>query len=561
MSSPTSSRLSNDRIIHAAHGPEITAKSWQTEAAMRMLMNNLDPEVAEKPSELVVYGGIGRAARNWECYDRIVETLKTLEADQTLLVQSGKPVGVFRTHENAPRVLIANSNIVPHWANWDKFNELDRAGLMMYGQMTAGSWIYIGSQGIVQGTYETFVEMGRQYYGGDLTGRWILTGGLGGMSGAQPLAAVMAGASMLAVECEPSRIEKRLQTGYLDRKVDTLDEALEIIDAACKSGKPVSVGLLGNAAEVFPELVRRGIHPDGVTDQTSAHDPLNGYLPAGWTLDQAAKMRVTDPAAVEKAAKESMKLHVEAMVAFHRLGIPTFDYGNNIRQMALEVGCEEAFEFPGFVPAYIRPLFCRGIGPFRWAALSGDPEDIYKTDAKVKELLPDDKHLHNWLDMARDKIHFQGLPSRICWVGLGDRHRLGLAFNEMVAKGELKAPIVIGRDHLDSGSVASPNRETEAMRDGSDAVSDWPLLNALLNTASGATWVSLHHGGGVGMGFSQHSGMVIVADGTDDAAKRLERVLWNDPATGVMRHADAGYDIAVDCAHEKGLDLPMIKKG
>ncbi|WP_130732598.1 urocanate hydratase [Komagataeibacter xylinus] len=561
MSSPTSSRLSNDRIIHAAHGPEITAKSWQTEAAMRMLMNNLDPEVAEKPSELVVYGGIGRAARNWECYDRIVDTLKTLEADQTLLVQSGKPVGVFRTHENAPRVLIANSNIVPHWANWDKFNELDRAGLMMYGQMTAGSWIYIGSQGIVQGTYETFVEMGRQYYGGDLTGRWILTGGLGGMSGAQPLAAVMAGASMLAVECEPGRIEKRLQTGYLDRKVDTLDEALEIIDAACKSGKPVSVGLLGNAAEVFPELVRRGIRPDGVTDQTSAHDPLNGYLPAGWTLDQAARMRVTDPAAVEKAAKDSMKLHVEAMVAFHRMGIPTFDYGNNIRQMALEVGCEEAFEFPGFVPAYIRPLFCRGIGPFRWAALSGDPEDIYKTDAKVKELLPDDKHLHNWLDMAREKIHFQGLPSRICWVGLGDRHRLGLAFNEMVAKGELKAPIVIGRDHLDSGSVASPNRETEAMRDGSDAVSDWPLLNALLNTASGATWVSLHHGGGVGMGFSQHSGMVIVADGTDDAAKRLERVLWNDPATGVMRHADAGYDIAVDCAHEKGLDLPMIKKG
>ncbi|MCE2574136.1 urocanate hydratase [Komagataeibacter sp. FNDCR2] len=561
MSSPTSSRLSNDRIIHAAHGPEITAKSWQTEAAMRMLMNNLDPEVAEKPSELVVYGGIGRAARNWQCYDRIVETLKALESDQTLLVQSGKPVGVFRTHENAPRVLIANSNIVPHWANWDKFNELDRAGLMMYGQMTAGSWIYIGSQGIVQGTYETFVEMGRQYYGGDLTGRWILTGGLGGMSGAQPLAAVMAGASMLAVECEPGRIEKRLQTGYLDRKVDTLDEALEIIDAACKSGKPVSVGLLGNAAEVFPELVRRGIRPDGVTDQTSAHDPLNGYLPAGWTLDQAARMRVTDPAAVEKAAKESMRLHVEAMVAFHRMGIPTFDYGNNIRQMAFEVGCEDAFAFPGFVPAYIRPLFCRGIGPFRWAALSGDPEDIFKTDAKVKELLPDDKHLHNWLDMARDKIHFQGLPSRICWVGLGDRHRLGLAFNEMVAKGELKAPIVIGRDHLDSGSVASPNRETEAMRDGSDAVSDWPLLNALLNTASGATWVSLHHGGGVGMGFSQHSGMVIVADGTDDAARRLERVLWNDPATGVMRHADAGYDIAVDCAHEKGLDLPMITKG
>ncbi|MBS1093963.1 urocanate hydratase [Gluconobacter wancherniae] len=560
MSNPTSSRLSNDRIIRAAHGPEITAKNWQSEAAMRMLMNNLDPDVAEKPSELVVYGGIGRAARNWECYDQIVQSLLDLESDQTLLVQSGKPVGVFRTHENAPRVLIANSNLVPHWANWDKFNELDRAGLMMYGQMTAGSWIYIGSQGIVQGTYETFVEMGRQYYGGDLTGRWILTGGLGGMSGAQPLAAVMAGASMLAVECEPGRIEKRLQTGYLDRRANTLDEALEIIDAACKSGKPVSVGLLGNAAEVFPELVRRGIRPDGVTDQTSAHDPLNGYLPAGWSLDHAEKMRITDPATVEKAAKESMKLHVEAMVAFHRMGIPTFDYGNNIRQMALEVGCEEAFAFPGFVPAYIRPLFCKGIGPFRWAALSGDPEDIFKTDAKVKELLPDDKHLHNWLDMAREKIHFQGLPSRICWVGLGDRHRLGLAFNEMVASGELKAPIVIGRDHLDSGSVASPNRETEAMRDGSDAISDWPLLNALLNTASGATWVSLHHGGGVGMGFSQHSGMVIVADGTEDAANRLKRVLWNDPATGVMRHADAGYDIAIDCAHEKGLDLPMVKK-
>ena len=561
MSSPTFSRLSNDRVIRADHGSDLTAKSWQTEAALRMLMNNLDPEVAEKPSELVVYGGIGRAARNWECYDQIVSSLRALESDETLLVQSGKPVGVFRTHPNAPRVLIANSNLVPHWANWDKFNELDRAGLMMYGQMTAGSWIYIGTQGIVQGTYETFVEMGRQYYGGDLKGRWILTGGLGGMSGAQPLAAVMAGASLLAVECEPGRIEKRLQTGYLDRRVDTLDEALEIIDAACKSGNPVSVGLLGNAAEIFPELVRRGIRPDGVTDQTSAHDPLNGYLPAGWTLDKAAKMRVTDPAAVEKAAKESMRLHVEAMVAFHRMGIPTFDYGNNIRQMAFEVGCEDAFAFPGFVPAYIRPLFCRGIGPFRWAALSGDPEDIFKTDAKVKELLPDDKHLHNWLDMAREKIHFQGLPSRICWVGLGDRHRLGLAFNEMVAKGELKAPIVIGRDHLDSGSVASPNRETEAMRDGSDAVSDWPLLNALLNTASGATWVSLHHGGGVGMGFSQHSGMVIVADGTEDAAGRLERVLWNDPGTGVMRHADAGYDIAIDCAHEKGLNLPMITKG
>ncbi|GBD55467.1 urocanate hydratase [Gluconobacter wancherniae] len=553
-----SSRLSNDRVIRADHGAEISAKTWQTEAAMRMLMNNLDPEVAEKPSELVVYGGIGRAARNWDCYDRIVKALRELGDEETLIVQSGKPVGVFRTHANAPRVLIANSNLVPHWATWEKFNELDRAGLMMYGQMTAGSWIYIGSQGIVQGTYETFVEMGRQYYGGDLKGRWILTGGLGGMSGAQPLAAVMAGASMLAVECEPSRIQKRLETGYLDRQVQDLDEALQIIHEACAKGEAVSVGLLGNAAEIFPELVRRGIRPDGVTDQTSAHDPLNGYLPAGWSLEKAEKLRITDPAAVEKAARESMRLQVEAMVAFHRMGVPTFDYGNNIRQMALEEGLEDAFAFPGFVPAYIRPLFCRGIGPFRWAALSGDPEDIYKTDAKVKELLPDDKHLHNWLDMAREKIQFQGLPSRICWVGLGDRHRLGLAFNEMVAKGELKAPIVIGRDHLDSGSVASPNRETEAMRDGSDAVSDWPLLNALLNTASGATWVSLHHGGGVGMGFSQHSGMVIVADGTDDAAARLERVLWNDPATGVMRHADAGYDIAVSCAYEKGLNLPMI---
>ena len=553
-----SSRLSNDRVIRADHGSEITAKSWQTEAAMRMLMNNLDPDVAEKPSELVVYGGIGRAARNWDCYDRIVECLRELGDEETLVVQSGKPVGVFRTHSNAPRVLIANSNLVPHWATWEKFNELDRAGLMMYGQMTAGSWIYIGSQGIVQGTYETFVEMGRQYYGGDLKGRWILTGGLGGMSGAQPLAAVMAGASMLAVECEPSRLQKRLETGYLDRQVQDLDEALEIIHDACAKGEAVSVGLLGNAAEVFPELVRRGIRPDGVTDQTSAHDPLNGYLPAGWSLEKAEKLRITDPAAVEKAARESMRLQVEAMVAFHRMGVPTFDYGNNIRQLALEEGLEDAFAFPGFVPAYIRPLFCRGIGPFRWAALSGDPEDIYKTDAKVKELLPDDKHLHNWLDMAREKIQFQGLPSRICWVGLGDRHRLGLAFNEMVANGELKAPIVIGRDHLDSGSVASPNRETEAMRDGSDAVSDWPLLNALLNTASGATWVSLHHGGGVGMGFSQHSGMVIVADGTEDAAARLGRVLWNDPATGVMRHADAGYDIAVSCAHEKGLNLPMI---
>ncbi|GAN60642.1 urocanate hydratase [Acetobacter cibinongensis] len=561
ISTVSNDRLANDRIIRSPKGTEKSAKSWQTEAALRMLMNNLDPAVAERPSELVVYGGIGRAARNWACYDQIVASLRDLEDDQTLLVQSGKPVGVFRTHSDAPRVLIANSNIVPHWANWDKFNELDRMGLMMYGQMTAGSWIYIGSQGIVQGTYETFVEMGRQYYGGSLKGRWILTGGLGGMSGAQPLAAVMAGASMLAVECEPSRIQKRLDTGYLDRRVDTLDEALELINAACERGEAISVGLLGNAAEIFPELVRRGIRPDAVTDQTSAHDPRNGYLPKGWTLEEAEHKRQTDPAAVEKAARQSMRDHVAAMVAFHRMGIPTFDYGNNIRQMAFEEGLEDAFAFPGFVPAYIRPLFCRGIGPFRWAALSGDPEDIYKTDQKVKELLPDDVHLHNWMDMAREKIQFQGLPSRICWVGLGDRHRLGLAFNEMVANGELKGPIVIGRDHLDSGSVASPNRETEAMRDGSDTVSDWPLLNALLNTASGATWVSLHHGGGVGMGFSQHAGMVIVADGTPEAARRLERVLWNDPATGVMRHADAGYDIAVNCAHEKSLNLPMIKPG
>lgn len=560
-SAVSNGRLANDRVIRSPKGAQKSAKSWQTEAALRMLMNNLDPEVAERPSELVVYGGIGRAARNWACYDQIVASLRDLEDDQSLLVQSGKPVGVFRTHSDAPRVLIANSNIVPHWANWDKFNELDRMGLMMYGQMTAGSWIYIGSQGIVQGTYETFVEMGRQYYGGSLKGRWILTGGLGGMSGAQPLAAVMAGASMLAVECEPGRIQKRLDTGYLDRRVDTLDEALELINAACERGEAISVGLLGNAADIFPELVRRGIRPDAVTDQTSAHDPRNGYLPKGWTLEEAERKRQTDPAAVEKAARLSMRDHVAAMVAFHRMGIPTFDYGNNIRQMAFEEGLEDAFAFPGFVPAYIRPLFCRGIGPFRWAALSGDPEDIYKTDQKVKELLPDDVHLHNWMDMAREKIQFQGLPSRICWVGLGDRHRLGLAFNEMVANGELKGPIVIGRDHLDSGSVASPNRETEAMRDGSDTVSDWPLLNALLNTASGATWVSLHHGGGVGMGFSQHAGMVIVADGTPEAARRLERVLWNDPATGVMRHADAGYDIAVACAHEKSLNLPMIKPG
>ncbi|MDH6231074.1 urocanate hydratase [Mesorhizobium soli] len=551
-------RIDNSRTIRAATGTELTAKSWLTEAPLRMLMNNLDPIVAEKPGELVVYGGIGRAARDWDSFDRIVSALRKLESDETLLVQSGKPVGVFRTHKDAPRVLLANSNLVPHWATWDHFNELDKKGLMMYGQMTAGSWIYIGSQGIVQGTYETFVEMGRQHFGGDLSGRWILTAGLGGMGGAQPLAATMAGASCLAIECQASRIEMRLKTGYVDVQAKDLDDALAIIDKATKEKKAISVALLGNAAEVLPELVKRGVKPDAVTDQTSAHDPVNGYLPIGWTVAQWEEKRERDPKAVAKAARASMAVHVKAMLDFHHQGIPTVDYGNNIRQMAKEEGVENAFDFPGFVPAYIRPLFCRGIGPFRWAALSGDPEDIYKTDQKVKELTPGNKHLHNWLDMARERIHFQGLPARICWVGLGDRHRLGLAFNEMVAKGELKAPVVIGRDHLDSGSVASPNRETEAMKDGSDAVSDWPLLNALLNTASGATWVSLHHGGGVGMGFSQHSGMVIVCDGTEDAARRLERVLWNDPATGVMRHADAGYDIAIDCAKEHGLNLPGI---
>jgi urocanate hydratase len=556
-------RLDNERRIRSPRGDKISCKSWQTEAPLRMLMNNLDAEVAEKPQELVVYGGIGRAARDWQCFDRIAQVLKELGEDETLLVQSGKPVGVFRTHIDAPRVLIANSNIVPHWATWDKFHELDRAGLMMYGQMTAGSWIYIGTQGIVQGTYETFVEVGRRHYGGNLKGKWILTGGLGGMGGAQPLAAVMAGASMLAVECAPSRIDRRLETRYLDRKADTLDEAIAIIRAAHAKDEAVSVGLPGNAAEIFPEIARRAKadatwRPDAVTDQTSAHDPLNGYLPAGWTLDQAERMRIADPQAVIKAAKESMAQQVRAMLDLHRLGVPTLDYGNNIRQMALEEGVKDAFDFPGFVPAYIRPLFCRGIGPFRWVALSGDPEDIYRTDRRVKELVPDNPHLHNWLDMARTRIQFQGLPARICWVGLGDRHRLGLAFNEMVAKGEVKAPIVIGRDHLDSGSVASPNRETEAMQDGSDAVSDWPLLNALLNCASGATWVSLHHGGGVGIGFSQHAGMVVVADGTPAAARRLERVLTNDPASGVMRHADAGYDIAIECAKEHGLKLPML---
>ncbi len=546
------------RRIRAPRGSTLSAKSWLTEAPLRMLMNNLDPEVAERPADLVVYGGIGRAARDWESYDRIVETLRRLEADQTLLVQSGKPVGVFRTHPDAPRVLIANSNLVPRWASWDHFHELDRKGLMMYGQMTAGSWIYIGSQGIVQGTYETFVEMGRRHYGGDLAGRWILTAGLGGMGGAQPLAATMAGASCLAVECQPSRIAMRLKTRYLDVEARNLDEALALMEAARRDRKPVSVGLLGNAAEVLPELVRRRVRPDAVTDQTSAHDPVNGYLPRGWTVAEWETRRQSDPKAVERAARESIAEHVRAMLAWHHQGVPTFDYGNNIRQMAREEGVEDAFDFPGFVPAYIRPLFCRGIGPFRWVALSGDPEDIWKTDARVKQLLPENRHLHQWLDMARDRIAFQGLPARICWVGLGDRHRLGLAFNDMVATGELKAPVVIGRDHLDSGSVASPNRETEAMRDGSDAVSDWPLLNALLNCASGATWVSIHHGGGVGMGFSQHAGVVIVCDGTAAAARRIERVLWNDPATGVMRHADAGYPDALACARQQGLDLPGI---
>jgi urocanate hydratase len=551
-------QISNLRTIRSPHGTQLTAKSWLTEAPMRMLMNNLDPEVAERAGDLVVYGGMGRAARDWDSYDRIVATLRRLEADQTLLVQSGKPVGVFRTHDDAPRVLIANSNLVPHWATWDHFNELDRKGLMMYGQMTAGSWIYIGSQGIIQGTYETFVEVGRRHYGGDLSGRWILTAGLGGMGGAQPLAATMAGASLLAIECQPSRIEMRLQTGYLDMRAANLDEALTVVERACRERKPISVGVLGNAAELLPELVRRGVRPDVVTDQTSSHDPANGYLPKGWSVAEWERRREASPNDVASAARSSIAEHVRAMLSFHRMGIPTLDYGNNIRQVAKDEGVADAFDFPGFVPAYIRPLFCRGVGPFRWAALSGDPEDIYRTDTKVKELMPGSPHLHHWLEMARARIRFQGLPARICWVGLGDRHRLGLAFNAMVARGELKAPIVIGRDHLDAGSVASPNRETEAMLDGSDAVSDWPMLNALLNCASGATWVSLHHGGGVGIGYSQHAGMVIVCDGTDAAARRIERVLWNDPATGVMRHADAGYDSALDCAREHGLDLPGI---
>ncbi|HTU66105.1 MAG TPA: urocanate hydratase [Steroidobacteraceae bacterium] len=551
-------RVDKTRVIRAPTGTTLSARSWLTEAPLRMLMNNLDPAVAERPEELVVYGGIGRAARDWASFDAIVATLQRLEADQTLLIQSGKPVGVFETHADAPRVLLANSNLVPRWSSWEHFNELDRKGLMMYGQMTAGSWIYIGSQGIVQGTYETFVEMGRQHYGGDLAGRWLLTAGLGGMGGAQPLASVLAGASCLAVECQRSRIDMRLRSRYLDHGTDDLDEALQIIGRATREKKAVSVGLLGNAADVLPELLKRGVRPDLLTDQTSAHDPVNGYLPSGWSVGQWLEKRASDPAAVAAAAKQSMAVHVRAMLDFQKAGVPTVDYGNNIRQVALEEGVKDAFDFPGFVPQYIRPLFCRGVGPFRWVALSGDPEDIAKTDAKVKELLPDDRHLHRWLDMARERIQFQGLPARICWVGLGDRHRLGLAFNRMVASGELKAPIVIGRDHLDSGSVASPNRETEAMRDGSDAVSDWPLLNALLNTASGATWVSLHHGGGVGMGFSQHAGVVIVCDGTEAAARRIGRVLWNDPATGVMRHADAGYEIAIATAREQGLDLPGI---
>jgi urocanate hydratase len=548
------------RVIRAPRGRTLSARSWMTEAPLRMLMNNLDPEVAENPAELVVYGGIGRAARDWNSYDRIVETLKKLGDEETLLVQSGKPVGVFATHADAPRVLIANSNLVPHWATWQHFNELDRKGLAMFGQMTAGSWIYIGSQGIVQGTYETFAEMARRQFDGKPAGKWILTAGLGGMGGAQPLAATMAGFSMLAVECRQSRIDKRLETRYVDAQAHSIDEALALLETAKKTAKPISVALLGNIVDVLHTLLERGIRPDALTDQTSAHDPVNGYLPQGWTVEQWDERRVSDPAGTTAAASRSMAKHVEYLLRYKRMGLPVFDYGNNIRQVAFDEGVTQAFDVPGFVPEYIRPLFCRGVGPFRWAALSGDPEDIYKTDAKVKELIPDDAHLHNWLDMARSRIQFQGLPARICWVGLGQRHRLGLAFNEMVKTGELSAPVVIGRDHLDSGSVASPNRETEAMKDGSDAVSDWPLLNALLNTASGATWVSIHHGGGVGMGYSQHAGVVIVCDGSDAAAKRVRRVLWNDPATGVMRHADAGYETAIACAREQGLNLPMIEQ-
>ncbi len=554
-----STRTDTTRRIQAPTGSTLTCKSWLTEAAWRMIQNNLDRNVAEKPEELIVYGGTGRAARDWESFDRILELLVDLDDDESLLVQSGKPVGVFRTHPDAPRVLIANSNLVPAWANWDHFNELDRKGLMMYGQMTAGSWIYIGSQGIVQGTYETFVEAGRQHFGGNTRGRWIFTSGLGGMGGAQPLAAAMAGYSILCVECDESRIDLRRNTRYLDFKCRNLDEALGLIRQACDKGEAVSVGLLGNAADVIAELLRRDIRPDLVTDQTSAHDPGNGYLPIGWTLERWKTEKRKNPQGVVLAARESIAQHVKTMLSFHDKGIPTVDYGNNIRQEALNAGVENAFDFPGFVPAYIRPLFCRGVGPFRWVALSGDPEDIYRTDAKVMELIPDNPHLHTWLNLARTRISFQGLPARICWVGLGDRHRLGLAFNAMVRSGELKAPVVIGRDHLDSGSVASPNRETESMIDGSDAVSDWPLLNALLSTASGATWVSLHHGGGVGMGFSQHAGLVIVCDGSEAADRRLARVLWNDPASGVMRHADAGYREAKQCAREFGLNLGAIE--
>lgn len=546
------------RTIKAPTGTGLNCKSWLTEAPFRMIQNNLDPDVAEKPDELVVYGGIGRAARNWESFDQILESLKKMDDDETLLVQSGKPVGIFKTHSNAPRVLIANSNLVPKWATWDHFNELDKKGLMMYGQMTAGSWIYIGSQGIVQGTYETFVSMGKKHFDGDLSGKWILTGGLGGMGGAQPLAAKMAGASMIGVECREERIDKRLRTGYLDQKATSLDEALSIIQKSVNQKKPVTVGLVGNAADIYQKLLGKNILPDAVTDQTSAHDTLNGYLPLGISVNEWEQMQKSNPKEVVKRARESIAVQVRAMLEFQQKGIPVFDYGNNIRQEAYDEGVKNAFDIPGFVPAYIRPLFCKGIGPFRWAALSGDPEDIYKTDEKVKELIPDDPHLHNWLDMAKEHIHFQGLPSRICWIGLGQRDKLGLAFNEMVRKGELKAPVVIGRDHLDSGSVASPNRETEAMKDGSDAVSDWPLLNAMLNTASGATWVSFHHGGGVGMGYSQHAGLVIVCDGTKDSDEKLKRVLWNDPASGVMRHADAGYDIAVNCAKEHQLKLPFL---
>jgi urocanate hydratase len=558
-------RFDADRVVRSPHGTERSCKSWLTEAAFRMLQNNLDPDVAENPKHLVVYGGIGRAARDWECFDRILATLKTLESDETLLVQSGKPVGVFKTNPDAPRVLIANSNLVPHWATWEHFNELDRKGLFMYGQMTAGSWIYIGSQGIVQGTYETFAEAGRQHFGGSLVGRWILTAGLGGMGGAQPLAATLAGACSLTVECQQSSIDFRIRTKYLDKQAKDLDDALALVKHHCERKEAVSIGLLGNAAEVFSELARRaragGPRPDLVTDQTSAHDLINGYLPIGWTVEQwktAQRLPDEHPRLTAEAAK-SCAIHVQAMLDFLKMDIPVVDYGNNIRQVALDQGVKNAFDFPGFVPAYIRPLFCQGKGPFRWVALSGDPEDIYKTDRKVKELFPDNAHVHRWLDMARERIAFQGLPARICWLGLGERHRAGLAFNEMVRTGELKAPIVIGRDHLDTGSVASPNRETEAMKDGTDAVSDWPLLNALLNTAGGATWVSLHHGGGVGMGYSQHSGVVIVADGTDAAAKRLERVLFNDCGSGVMRHADAGYEIAIKCAKDRGLRMPMLK--